>query len=255
MRPDNAGLRSNSKPLPRIVGVRPRQDAADRKHVGPAFVPAPLISDAPRLITAHALHRGASGLPRPDCSASCLARALASGEVVCDPLVVRWAPPFSRADRIMRNAWGGRTGHESDAHRQLRIIGSALLAAWTGGANVEPEKPLYRADRSIRPDLVASSRRGYLIALEAGAVDGDTVYSLLMPHAGSRTRRVRYVVVLPFAGQDATTTQGYVFRLATAPALRTPDGPDPANWSMGDATFSGTLTLGGGCHEAEAVQR
>src|SRR3712207_6459666 len=30
-------------------------------------------------------------------------------------------------------------------------------------------------------------------------------------------------------------------------------GPDPRNWSMGSASFSGTLTREGGCDEAEAL--
>ncbi len=37
-------------------------------------------------------------------------------------------------------------------------------------------------------------------------------------------------------------------------ALGAGGGPAPENWSTRSAIFSGTLTLGGGCHEAEALR-
>lgn len=200
---------------------------SDRTHSGPrrtvpAFVPAPLLIELPRLVLAHALHRDALGASRPGCSAVSLAAAIISGEVICDPLTVHWLPPAIPADKLMLEAWYGRTGHEGTRHRRLRGVAAVLLTAWAGAPQVRPEVPLHAKGRGIRPDLVAARSSGDLIAFEVGVVEGDAVQALISTDSRNRPSRASHVAVLPFAGQGATVAHGYVFRRSTIAALVTP---------------------------------
>lgn len=192
----------------------------DRWPRAPAFVPAHLIRDVPATVLAVALHRDAAGFHRSHCSAMGLAAAVRSGQVACDPLTVRWLPPRVRADALMRDAWGRRTGHEGPAHRSLRGAAAVLLAAWFPGGEVEPEQPVHAQGRCVRPDLLVRGPDGCGVAAEVGTVEGDAILALLRTagRGGAVCRSVSHVVALPFAGQGATVSRGYLFRFSgTAP--------------------------------------
>ena len=201
-----------------------RTDRHDRWPRTPAFVSAHLIRDVPATVLAVALHRDVAGVHRPGCSAAQLAAAVRSGEVACDRLTVCWLPPPGRAEALMRDAWGHRTGHEGPAHRRLRGAAAVLLAAWFPGVKVEPERPVHAHGRCVRPDLLVRRPDGRCVVAEVGTVKGDAVFALLratdrLPACDS----VSHVVALPFAGQGVAVARGYVFRLACVAPLPAPE--------------------------------
>jgi hypothetical protein len=75
------------------------------------------------------------------------------------------------------------------------------------------------------------------------------------PPAGgtAAVRPASFAEALAGIAASGTTSPAALREMRSAVAALEKAGPDPANWSGRFATFSGTLTLGGGCHEAEAV--
>ncbi len=191
-----------------------------------SFVPVRIIAGALSHVLALALHREACGTTRAGLSSRLLAAALHDGSVVCDPLLVRWIPAPAEAARLLREAWGSKTGHEGEHHRQLRAGAVGLLAAWVPDAEVEAERPRSGRGLRIRPDLQVRAGRGGVILAEVGAVEGDAIAALLLPGPGFRdapgAARVTHVAVLPFPGRRAASARGYTFRLAGKPALASP---------------------------------
>ncbi|WP_199231385.1 hypothetical protein [Falsiroseomonas bella] len=64
-------------------------------------------------------------------------------------------------------------------------------------------------------------------------------------HAISEAAAQRPLVTELFLEDDPYLDRDAVFGVS---------GPEPGIWSIGRATFSGTLIPGGGCHEAEALR-
>jgi hypothetical protein len=211
---------------------QPERATQDRRRILPqipgtsGFVPVHIIADALSHVLALALHRDAWGNTRAGHSSRLLATALRDGAVECDPLLVRWTPPPADAASHLREAWGTKTGHEGEHHRQLRAAAVGLLAAWAPGAEIGAERPRSGRGRRVRPDLeVRAGRRGVILA-EVGAVEGDAIAALLLPGPGVRdapgAAQVTHVAVLPFPGRRAGSARGYTFRLAGQPALASP---------------------------------
>lgn len=190
------------------------------------FVPVHIIIDALSRVLALALHRDAAGNPRAGLSSHLLAAALRDGTVVCDPLVVRWTPPFAEGDVLLRDAFGTATRHEGEHHRHLRATAVGLLAAWVPDAEIEAEQTRSGLGRFIRSDLQVRTNRNELILAEVGAVEGDAIAALLLSMRQVRkaadAAQVTHVAVLPFSGRRATFARGYTFRLAEKLVLTCP---------------------------------